>query len=384
MYPQICRHLVACLAAVLLATADLTSPIYAAPLDAQASSNESPQSLSAVNTEVGFRCDTCTTSDSFVQAALTRYPRAVSSIAYVINLQTGVVKAVYLDWDTESRRQIGGHELAVDPLLQRYVSDVGAVYRENGNSLDLKLVVRGEGSVYWVRANGTTEELKGADWRIASGGHLKSMDAVDSAPPNSAPIDLRGYQFSEPAFSNRYPNFPKTSYDHAFNAGSNINDFVRDQTTDIKYGTPSGVINGTVSATASPGASIAVVSLGGGVTTSRTLTSVITVYVPMKDGGFALVQYDKQTGIVTLSELRDGQGFLLPTNHPTPRTYLPDVSLNFNQGSGNGNTSLNAFLDWTGRNGIPVSVNPTPWFQLRCTSGINREGTLAVSCKQPQ
>jgi len=150
--------------------------------------------------------------------------------------------------------------------------------------------------MYWVRANGTIEELKGRDTRLNGIGAPMTNSLgpqVNDAPPNSAPIDLRGYQFP-PNFFQNYPNFPRTSDDHAFTTTQNVDGFLRDQAAGIQYGTPSGVINGTVSATASPGIATPVGTLGGGVTVINTLTSTITAYVPMKDGGYAVMSYEKR------------------------------------------------------------------------------------------
>ena len=328
-----------------------------------------------------MRCDTCTTSAAFIHAALAKYPLEYAARVYVINLQTGTVKAIYANWDDESRRQLGGYELPIDPLLQQYVSNVGQVYRQNGNSLDLKLVARADGSVYWVRANGTTEELKDADPQLTGGrGPMTTMSgfAVNDALPNSAPIDMRGYQFPQPGFDNKYFAFPKSSYDLAFSSTTNVNNFVRDQTAGIKYGTASGVINGTVSASTSPAVTTPIASIGGGVTITNDLTSVITVYVPMKDGGFARVEYDKKTGDVKVVEIQDGLGHTLPTNHPNAESWLSHNSIDF---PGTDGSAYNAFRDWTLRNDIPIVVNPgSPTPRLSC-HGETGSGGAKVTCK---
>lgn len=360
----------------------------------QATTNKAivdPDALIGSKEEYAQRCDTCVGSVAFIQAALAAYPRSALSTSYVINLQSGVVKAVYLDWDPESRRQLGGYEVSVDPILAQYVQNAGEVYRENGNSLNLKLVVRADGSVYWVKADGSTEELSDPTPALtaapmttsangASQPTLRSRPVVNDAPPNSAPIDLRGYQFSEPAFTGQYPAFPATSYDMAYNQGANINSFVRDQTANVRYGAASGVMNGTVSTSSSHGVAF-VANVAGGVTVTANLSSVVSVYVPMRDGGYALVQYDKKTGIVTLMELRDGQDNMLPLNHPTPANSLPGVTLNFTQRSPNGPTAFNAFLDWLSRSNIPVNYLNS-WWDQRCT-GQTFDG-LTVTCLQPK
>lgn len=353
------------------------------PQGAQAQTNGDTQVTAVVPGEAGLRCDTCATEQIMIQSAAARFPRVQNTTVYVVNLPAARVVAVRLNYLGPGEQDI--NVVPVDPLITRWIQQASLVYLQNGRSLNLRLVARGDGSMYWVRANGTIEELKDPDSRLDGGGGLMptAQHEVTDAPPNSAPIDLRGYQFNEPGFSQNYPNFPRTSYDYSFAVGSTVDGFVRDQTAAIQYGTATGVINGTVSSTAGGGVTTPVASATGGVTTTNTSTSTISVYVPMKDGGFALVLYDKKTGIVTLAQLYDGQGRALPTDHPSPQTYLPNSSpFNFNHESGNGPNAFNNFRDWGLRNGIPI-VNATPWYSgtTSCTWRVGSGG--AMDCKQP-
>lgn len=311
-----------------------------------------------VENEVGMRCDSCNTTQSLIQAAASRLPTARRTNVYAINARLGIVVGVYLNYLAPGEQDV--RMFTVDPIITQWVADVGRVYRENGNSLRLRLVARADGSMYWVRANGTREEIKDPDPRLDSGfSPMLDGNGVNDAPPNSAPIDLRGYDFP-PNFSTMYPSFPPTSYDFAFDPTPSVRPFVRDETANIQYGTATGVINGTVSTEASGGLTTPVASVTGGVTVTNNLTSSINVYVPMKDGGFALVSYDKKTGLITLLQLEDGQGNNLPTNHPDPMTYLRGAHFRFGD-SGQGHASIGSFRDWALDNGIPI-MGDTPWY----------------------
>jgi hypothetical protein len=278
---------------------------------------------------------------------------------YVINLEAGIVGGVYVNYLAPGELVV--RSFSVDPVVQQWVSQVGSVYRDNGRSLALTLVVRADGSVYRTRANGTREDLKLADPAIDAISSLMKAGVgpvVTASPPNSTPIDLRGFQFHEPAFTNNNPAFPSSTYDFAFSQSRNINDFVRGQTAGINQGVASGVINGTVSVSTNAGATTPVASATGGTTVTRALTSTLTVYVPMKDGGYARVSYDKETGEVTLRELVDGQGNQMPINHPSLLSYLQSIDYRFVRGTGAGDTAFAAFRDYMLFRGIPV-VNTT-------------------------
>ena len=309
-----------------------------------------------VQNEIGMRCDTCATAQSLINAAALRLPTARNTNVYAVNARTGMLVGIYLNYLGPGEQEV--REIAVDPLVKQWVANVGQVCRDNGNSLNLKTVVRADGSMYWVKANGTREELKDADPRLDSGfSPMDGREGLNDAPPNSAPIDLRGFQFP-PGFSRIYPAFPQTSYDMAFNVYYNVNDFVRHQAANIEYGAPNGVINGTISASGSGGI-VYLVNLIGGVEVTRVLTSSIRAYVPMIDGGYVLVAYDMETGVVTVLEIVDPQGLQLPTDKPLPSSYLRDHPLPFDGGS-TGQGAFGSFRDWARRNNIPVTGG-TPW-----------------------
>lgn len=324
--------------------------------------------------EATTRCDTCTTTAQMQQTVRTRFATTRNTNVYVINLEAGIIGGVYVNYVATGELTV--RSFSVDPVVQQWVSQVGSVYRDNGRSLALKLVVRADGSVYWVKANGTREDLKFADPSIDAISSPTAKSAgpiVTAAPPNSTPIDLRGFQFHEPAFTLNYPAFPSSTYDFAFSQSRNINDFVRGQTAGINQGVASGVINGTVSVSTNAGATTPVASATGGTTVTRALTSTLTVYVPMKDGGYARVSYDKETGEVTLRELVDGQGNQMPINHPSLLSYLQIIDYRFNQDSGA--TAFDAFRDYMLSHGIPVlnvtatlvGCVGTPDGTVRCT-----------------
>jgi len=332
-----------------------------------------------VDHEVGMRCDTCNTTQSLINAALSRFPRAQRTNVYGINARTGTVVGIYLNHLGPG--ELDHHEFAVDPLVRQWVADVGAVYRANGYSLNLKLVGRADGSMYWVRANGTREELKDPDPRLDSGfTPMDNGNGVNDELPNSSPIDLRGYQFPSNFFT-QYPAYPRSSYDFAFASTPSVNGFVRDQTAGIQYGPATGVINGTVTATGPDGGlTTPIASLTGGISVSSNLTSSISVNVPMPDGGFAIVSYDKRTGVITLLQLEDGQGASLPTNRPRAEEYLPGNPFHFAD-TAQGHSSLDSFRDWALRHGIPVT-GATPWDAGTggrvCVYDVNDHGRTVV------
>ena len=178
------------------------------------------------------------------QTVRTRFATTRDTNVYVINLATGIVGGVYVNYLATGELVV--RSFTVDPIVQQWVSQVGSVYRDNGRSLTLKLVVRADGSVYWVKANGTREDLKFADPSIdaiSSPAAKSAGPIVTAAPPNSTPIDLRGFQFHEPAFTMNYPAFPSSTYDFAFSQSRNISEFVRGQTAGVNQGIASGVMS---------------------------------------------------------------------------------------------------------------------------------------------
>ena len=198
--------------ASILATAAVLGAVgtHAADLEAVASapSVHNVEITSVVRDEIGLRCDTCVNAEALYAEAQSRFGTAVNTKVYAVNAATGTIVGVFINYlgPTEPPTI---RRFAIDPLLERWVAQVGEVYRANGNSLRLRLVARADGSMYWMRANGTIEELKGRDTRLNGIGAPMTNSLgpqVNDAPPNSAPIDLRGYQFPSNFFQN-YPNF---------------------------------------------------------------------------------------------------------------------------------------------------------------------------------
>lgn len=163
-------------------------------------------------------------------------------------------------------------------------------------------------------------------------------------PANSAPLDLRGYSFKEPAFSGRYLTYPSSTYDYAFVASRNIDTFVRDRTAGIDQGVASGVVNGTASATAAD-------SINGTALT-RNFTTRFSVFVPMKDGGYALVSYDRATGAVTLLELCDGADNSMPIDRAP--LQVQNIDYRFHLGTRRGIAAYGVFRDYMRERAIPV------------------------------
>jgi hypothetical protein len=165
--------------------------------------------------------------------------------------------------------------------------------------------------------------------------------------PEVGPIDLRRYVFSEPEFSRSYPTFPQTSYDLAFDPQTHITDFVRDQLAGIRRAVDQ---------------------------------EFVPAFVPMRDGGAALVQYDKQTSVVRIVEISDGQGGNLPIDHQRPQDYLPNSGFHFVKGSRNANVALKAFTGWASRNGIPVDMPADDWSAIECRGRPAHAQKLRIMC----
>lgn len=309
------------------------------------------------NQEYGIMCNTCTTADQFRTKALTTYPRAMDSEAYVYNLSTGQIRAIKLDWDRELATQTGGFELAVDPGLVTYVQQVGSMYRQNGNSLAFKLILRADGSAYWKPASGPIVELRGSGLgvRSASVAAPGSEDAKTgpAMPGTNSPIDARGYSFPSD-FRNEYPNYPETSYDLGFGntPAGNIDNFVRDVVAGLPNGGVAGVFNGTVQTNA--GLSTPVPLIQGGSNVSKNVTSNIAVFIPMKDGGYARVEYDIVTGEVKLKEVKDSAGSALPMSTAPLNQALQGRTFNFPP-TPRGEQGFFSFSDWARRNGVSLS-----------------------------
>ena len=339
------------------------------------------ETLAISGEELSVQCDLCQSNGDFAAKALATYPRASHSMAYVFNLTSGEIRSVTLDYDQELRRQLGGQVDVVHPALQAYVRTAGEMYRRNNNSLAFDVVLRADGSVYWKPQNGAAVEL--ADVGLDTSGQAALRNAANPSgmPPGvGSPIDLRGFQFPADFLQNHYPGFPETSYDAAFGQGS-ISLFVRDQLSHLNSSPQSGVFNGTHQTSASPGLSIPLVSLSGGVVTSRTMTARVSVYVPMRDGGYMIVFYDLESHLTEIKDIHDSQGNRLPPGNGNAQSFLPNNPLFFFEGP-RGQQGLEWLLDWAHRNGISMRPGSTwaPGVATQCHSAIEG-GVMVVSCR---
>jgi len=298
-------------------------------------------------------CNTCSTFSDYSNKALTLYPRASDSVAYVYNLSSGQVRGIVLDWDIELRRQLGGHELDTDPRLRTFVQQAGSMYRQNNNSLSFKVVLRGEGSAYWKPATGAIVEIKpsGLSGRKSEAGDDVPGLKANPMPGVNSPIDLRGYQFAND-FSSRYPSYPRTSYDLGFGHPGNVNNFVRDQMSSLPNGGVAGIFNGTVQSNLGGSAPMNLVS--GGQQVTKQIQATIAVFIPMKDGGYARVKFDPILSDITVVEIVDSNGNPLPNGHTQAANYLPNYPLNFS--GPRGPQGLAAFLEWAERYGISITA----------------------------
>lgn len=334
-------------------------------------------SITAVNQDYAILCNTCSTFDQFANKAVTSYPRDRDSRAFVYNLNTGIVRGIALEWDPETMSQLGGYDIGTDPRLDTYVQQAGDMYRRNNNSLSFKLVVRADGSVYWKPASGAIVELRPAGY----GGRYAS-DKSEPAEPNdgsvlkgeaipgvNSPIDARGYVFPN-NFGDRYPNYPQTSYDLGFGNPGNVNTFVREQVSNLPNGGVSGIFNGTVTTNAGASAPMGIVQ--GGTQITKQIQSKVSVIIPMKDGGYAIVEYDVVTGLITLKEVIDSQGAALPTGNGNAVQFYSNNQTNFSN-TPRGEQGLRAWQEWALRNS----------FRINDISGAGSGGSVRCSSRGP-
>jgi hypothetical protein len=351
-----------CVAALCLLSAVASAEeLHGTPID---------DALTAVGQEYAILCNTCATPAQFSAKAIATYPRVRNSVAYVYSLARGEVRAVVLDYDPETGAQIGGYEIGVDPRLATYVREAGNMYRQNGNSLKFDLVVRGDGSIYWRRADGSKVELRGAGLNATA---AVPKDGV-TMPGVNSPIDLRGYVFP-PDFNNQYPNFPPTSYDLAFGRAGTIDAFVRDQVNSLPNGGVSGIFNGTVQ---SNGNFSAMSFVSGGQQVTKQITTQVSVIVPMRDGGYAIVTYNVQTGAVQLLYLYDAQHMPLPLGGGAAGPFLSQMPLRFSNTAA-GLQGLTALQAWAARFGIPITgAGGSTGSIVRCHSPTANEVTCTI------
>lgn len=327
-------------------------------------------SISSVGQYYAILCNTCSTSTDFINKAVTQYPRVRESAAHVYNLSSGQVRTIALNWDTETARQTGGYEVPVDTRLRTYVSAAGELYRRNGNSLSFTTVIRGDGSVYLKLLNGGTVELRAGSTRT-NPSLVNTPSAANGVtgsvtPGRGTPIDLRGYTFS-PYFHNVYPNYPRTSYDLAFgDQPGSIDSFVQDYFSTLGQGPFSGVFDPD-----------AMSGVGGAVKVGEQVAGQVSVYLPMQDGGYARVRYDTVTGDVTLRQVVDPSGLILPNGYGNALQFFGNRSWNLGY---NAPWAAEAFEDWAARNHINLEnfTNALSGYRVTCVSRSVSEVTCTI------
>ena len=214
-----------------------------------------------------------------------------------------------------------------------------------------------------------------------------ALAATVSATPKAAadpfdrpgvgrPIDLRGYAFAGD-FLARWPTFPATSYDAAFGGIGGIDAFVLDQLRHIDSSLESGLYDGTEQWTEAQVLPSGETQL---VTTTRIMTSKAGVYLPMRDGGHALLGFDAKTRAIVAKEIYDSQGVALPVNGDA-RQFLVDRGLKFASGE-RGRRGLDSLADWARRSGITLLRTGMPaadaLYECRGASAVG--GALELRC----
>lgn len=325
-------------------------------------------SLSAVGQYYPILCNTCASTSDYVNKAVTQYPRVRESVAFVYNLTNGQIRSIALDWNAELGFQAAGYEIPTEQRLIDYVRTVSDLYRRNGNSLSFSAVVRADGSVYLKFAPGGTVELRaGAPRTIPSAMEAPEPVLNEVVPGRGSPIDLRGYRFG-PYFNNIYPNFPATSYDLAFGQPGSIDAFVYD------YFSTLGQNPGFVFDPAS------MAHVNGAYRLTEQLTGQVTLFVPMKDGGYAKVRYEMSSGDVTLRQVVDPSGVVLPNGNGNAQQFY--ATRNWFLGANAGN-AVQSFEDWASRNGIDVLVLNAGWGSGGSVSCISKSVNEVTCTIQP-
>ena len=324
----------------------------------------------AVGQYYAILCNTCASTSDYINKAVTQYPRVRESTVYVYNLASAQVRTIVLNWDPEAYVQTGGYEVPTDSRLVAYVSQASNLYRRNGNSLTFTAVIRADGSVYLKLIGGGTVDLRAGSPRTTPS-DATTPSSVEGmmgqvAPGRDSPIDLRGYVFG-PYFDNIYPNFPDSSYDLAFgDQPGSIDGFVYDYFTTLGQG--AGQVFDPDSLRYVAGSSKLTEQVSG----------VVTLFVPMKDGGYAKVRYDTATADVMLRQVVDPSGVVLPNGYGNALQFYGNRS--WNLGS-NANWAVESFEDWAVRNGISVLVLNSGWTQggnVTCKSRSVNEVTCTI------
>lgn len=326
-------------------------------------------SVSTTGYYYAILCNTCSTASDYINKAVTQYPRVRESAAYVYNLTTGQVRTIVLDWDPENGIQNGGYDVPTDTRLRNYVATAGDLYRRNNNSLSFTTVIRGDGSVYMKPAGGGTIELRYGSTRgipSAAGpiGEAAIPQVNGATPGHGSPIDLRGYSFS-PYFSSLYPNYPATSYDLAFgDQPGSIDGFVYDYFSTLGNGPAAQIFDPESMA-----------GVAGAHRLTEQVTGLITVFIPMKDGGYARVRYNTSSGDVTLRQVVDPSGIILPNGNGNALQFFADRS--WNLGS-NAAWTASAFQDWAVRNGIDIIMGGAGPGRISCVSRSVSDVTCTI------
>jgi len=326
-------------------------------------------SVSTAGQYYAILCNTCSTAGDYINKAVTQYPRVRDSAAYVYNLASGQVRTIALNWDAEALIQTGGYEVPTDTRLRTYVSTAGDLYRRNGDSLAFTGVIRGDGSVYLKFPSGGTIELRYGSTRGTPRVVGPITTATDpqingATPGRGSPIDLRGYSFS-PYFHNMYPNFPATSYDLAFgDQPGSIDGFVHDYFSTLGNGPAAEIFDPD-----------SMSGVAGAHKLTEQVSGVVTLFVPMKDGGYAKVRYDTSSADVTLRQVVDPSGIVLPNGYGNAMQFFADRS--WNLGS-NAAWTAGAFQDWATRNGIDIIMGGAGSGRITCTSRSINEVTCTI------
>ncbi|WP_257385220.1 hypothetical protein [Tahibacter caeni] len=343
-------------------------PELAAPVD---------DSLSTVGQYYPILCNTCVSTSDYINKAVTQYPRVRQSVAFVYNLTNGQIRSIALDWNSELYFQAGGYEVPTAQRLIDYMRTVSDLYRRNGNSLSFTTIIRADGSVYLKFPSGATVELRAGSPRTIPSSMDPTVNAMKSPEPvvneqvtpgRGSPIDLRGYNFG-PYFGNVYPNYPATSYDLAFSdQPGSIDAFVYDYFSTLGQ-TPGFIFDPDSMA-----------NIDGASRLTQQVTGQVTVFVPMKDGGYAKVRYDTSSGDVMLRQVVDPSGIVLPTGYGNALQFYADRS--WFLGS-NAAVAVQSFEDWAARYGIDVLVLNAGWGSGGRVTCISRSVTEVTCTIQP-
>jgi hypothetical protein len=194
-------------------------------------------------------------------------------------------------------------------------------------------------------------------------------------PGVGTPIDLRAYAFADD-FLVHWPTFPATSYDAAFGGIGGVNDFVRDQLKHIDSSVESGLYDGTEQWNETQVLDSGETQV---VTVTRIMTSKAGVYLPMRDGGYAVLGFDARTHEIEAKALYDSQGVDLPLRDGNLAAFIVDRSLFFASGE-RGRRGFAALADWARRNGVALSGAPPRDGSFECRGTRSSDGAIELRC----